>query len=166
MTNTEAEQSAKFYAIADTGDPEPWALVRVPDRGGLYEMWDGAEWVDMPFFATYFSGGEAGAVEVEEGESEMLKSSIRPPLPGAVAMLRGDGKGVGKPEPSVPDDEDTEADDDEDNDEDISEPEIESSQVSDGEPKDTEADDDEDDDEDEPKPGKPKKGVNPFPKKE
>lgn len=93
-------EGGRYYAITD-GDPEPWALVRAD--GGAYYMWVGAEWVDMPYFASYFGGGEYGKREVSAEEAEGLKTTIKPPPLGGVNMLRGDGKGF-PPDKPVSDD--------------------------------------------------------------
>lgn len=86
MTDTE---SGRFYSITDSGDTAPWALVAVRDRG-LYEMWiPDAGWVDMPYFATYFAGGEPGAREVDATEAEALKGAVTAPPQAVIDMLRG-----------------------------------------------------------------------------
>jgi hypothetical protein len=83
------EEAGSYFVIQDAGDPAPWALVAVRPRG-LYEMWTGTEWVDMPFFASYFVGGEIGARQIEPAQVEAMKATIKPPPPAAVAMMRGD----------------------------------------------------------------------------
>lgn len=86
MADTE---TGRFYSITDHGDTEPWALVAVRDRG-LYEMWvAGTGWVDMPYFATYFGGGDTGAREVDSAEAERLQGIIQAPPPTVIDMLRG-----------------------------------------------------------------------------
>lgn len=95
------DEGGAYFVIQDAGDPGPWALVRVKPHG-LYEMWTGPDsgWVDMPYFAAYFVGGEIGARQIEESEVEGFQSTIKPPPPGAVHMMRGDGEGF--PEAPVP----------------------------------------------------------------
>lgn len=86
MADTE---NGRFYSITDSGDNAPWALVAVRDRG-LYEMWvPGTGWVDMPYFATYFVGGEPGAREVDAAEAERLQGAVKAPPPAVIDMLRG-----------------------------------------------------------------------------
>lgn len=86
MADTE---NGRFYSITDSGDNAPWALVAVRERG-LYEMWvPGTGWVDMPYFATYFVGGEPGAREVDAAEAERLQGAVKAPPPAVIDMLRG-----------------------------------------------------------------------------
>lgn len=102
-TPTEVTTEGRFFAIQDAGDPEPWALVRVMPRG-LYERWTSEGWVDMPFFAAYFVGGEPGAREVDQDEAEALKQTVRLANAYALATMRGDDKRipVGEPRPRKP----------------------------------------------------------------
>ena len=101
-----AEDDGAYFVIQDAGDTKPWALVRVRPRG-LYERWCGPEeeWVDMPFFAAYFVGGEIGARQIDAAQAEQFKPVIPVPAPGVIAMMRGDDKRVGSAETPAPDDE-------------------------------------------------------------
>lgn len=163
---SDVDPEARYYVIQDSGDSEPWALVAVKPRG-LYEMWTGDEWVDMPFFATYFVGGDVGAKGIEPDEVEGYKASVRRPSAGAVAMMRGDGKGVAQPESTPPPtDEDPDAETPPDDPEAEADPAGEAPPAGD-DPEPEPGDDPEKpaaDDEKKPFGGKPKKGVNPFPK--
>jgi hypothetical protein len=91
-----SQADGRFFAIQDVGDPSPWALVRIVTPG-IYERWTGPteEWVDMPFFAAYFVGGEIGATEIDPAHAEALKARVKPMRPGAISMQRGDGKRAG-----------------------------------------------------------------------
>lgn len=142
----------RFFVIQDPGDPRPWALVAVRPRG-LYEMWTGTEWVDMPYFAAYFVGGEIGARETYPANVEQWKQTIPAPPPGAVAMLRGDGKGVA-PEKPAPEPDDAEGGNA------ATEPASDLEREADAATPDAP-----DEEQDPPTGGKPKKGVNPFPPK-
>lgn len=64
----------RYFTIQDWTDPEPWALLRV--NRGLYERWvPDNGWVDTPYFAAYFNGGEMGAREVTAAEAEELQKA-------------------------------------------------------------------------------------------
>lgn len=171
------DPEARYFVIQDPGDAQPWALVAMKPRG-LYEMWTGQEWVDMPYFATYFVGGNIGAKAIEPAEVEAYKGVVRQPSEGAVALMRGDGQGVAQPEtappaPPGPTSGDEESGDtgsgpaDEEGDDAEPKAKAEAGPAGQATPPgdDPEAGTGDDPDEQKPKRGKPKKGVNPFPKK-
>lgn len=92
-----------YYSITDPGDPGPWALIRA--EGGLYEQWvAGTGWVDMPYFSSYFGGGEPGADEITEAEAETLKGLVKAPPPAAIALLGGSVEGNPNADPTRPPD--------------------------------------------------------------